>query len=156
MSNDNIVPVRPANRDAVYAVIDGERDYQSAGQGNAAAHLNPVGRSNDPMTPGEYILCMENYLLAARQAWNVGTVGGHLCLTPIRKVAGLAVACMEAHGAPPREGHDPFGSEESPSPAVEEQPLPSPVPEAAPDSPAPDSPLPSPAPDSPVPDSPAA
>jgi hypothetical protein len=84
-------------RDQVYAVINGERDYQDAGIGNAKRHENqpPV------MTPGEYLLCMEECLQQARTRWYKPD-GSAQCLDSIRKVAALAVACMEHHGAPAR------------------------------------------------------
>lgn len=84
-------------RSAVYAVIDGERDYQDAQRGNAKRH-----EGQPPMTPGEYILCMEKCLSDAREAWYKPD-GGAACLDFVRKVAALGVHCMELHGAPPRK-----------------------------------------------------
>ncbi len=80
-------------RSEVYAVIDGERDYQDAGRGNAKRH--------DGMTPGEFILCMEKCLQDARVAWYAPN-GGVACLDHVRKVSALGVQCMEVHGAPAR------------------------------------------------------
>lgn len=89
-------------RQEVYAVIDGERDYQDAGHGNAARHTNSKEVSEGRMSPGEFLLCMEKALHDAREAWYRGTVGGILCLDSVRKVAALGVQCMEVHGAPVR------------------------------------------------------
>lgn len=86
-----------ATRTEVYAVIDAERDYQDAGRGNAKRH-----DGMPPMTPGEYILCMEKLLADARTIWYAPD-GGVKCLDAVRKVSALGVACMELHGAPKRE-----------------------------------------------------
>lgn len=91
------MPETKTTREIAYAAVDSERDYQDAGRGNAKRHENeaPI------MRPGEYILCMERYLNAAREAWNKPN-GGVACLDDIRKVTALGVACMEYHGAPLR------------------------------------------------------
>jgi hypothetical protein len=85
-------------RSEVYAAIDSERAYQDAQQGNAKRH-----EGQPPMTPGEYILCMEKCLHDAREAWYKPD-GGTACLPFIRKVTALGVGAMELHGAPRREG----------------------------------------------------
>lgn len=85
-----------ASRTEVYAAIDGERDYQDAGRGNARRHEN-----RPAMTPGEIILCMQHCLVAARTAWYAPD-GGTACLEHIRKVTALGVQAMELYGAPPR------------------------------------------------------
>lgn len=87
----------PTPRADVYAAIDGERDYQSAGLGNSKRH-----EGMPPMTPGEYLLCMEKCLADAREVW-YRPDGSKACLDHVRKVAALAVSCMELHGAPRRE-----------------------------------------------------
>lgn len=85
------------DRAFVYKAIDTERDYQDAQRGNAKRH-----EGQPEMTPGEYILCMEKCLADAREAWYKPD-GGVACLDHVRKVSALGVACMELHGAPPRE-----------------------------------------------------
>lgn len=86
-------------RPEVYKVIDGERDYQDAGRGNAKRHEGAIANGViRPMTPGEYLLCMEQCLSDARAAWYKPN-GGVACLDPLRKVVALGVACMEHHGA---------------------------------------------------------
>lgn len=87
------------DRASVYAAIDGERQYQIDQQGNARRH-----DGQPPMTPGEHILCMEKCLADARTTWYAPD-GGKACLDHVRKVAALAVACMEIHGAPERAGY---------------------------------------------------
>ena len=55
---------------------------------------------------GEEILCMEECLLAAREAWQRGDdfapQDALAMLAHVRKVAAVAVRCMENHGAPAR------------------------------------------------------
>lgn len=84
------------SRQDVYAVIDGERDYQDKQKGNALRHAN-----QPPMTPGELILCMEKCLSDAREAWYKPD-GGTGCLEHVRKVTALGVQTMERWGAPSR------------------------------------------------------
>lgn len=84
-------------RHDVFHALNTERDYQDAGKGNAKRH-----QGMPEMTPGEYILCMERCLNAAREAWYKPD-GGAFCLEDIRKVTALGVACMELYGAPPRQ-----------------------------------------------------
>lgn len=83
-------------RKTVYAAVDTERAYQDAQRGNAKRH-----EGRPPMTPGEYLLCMEKCLADARTIWYAPN-GGEACLEHVRKVTALGVACMELHGAPPR------------------------------------------------------
>ncbi len=86
------------DRGTVYDSIDSERAYQDAQKGNSKRH-----EGQPPMTPGEYILCMEKCLADARNDW-YRPDGGKSCLNYVRKVAALAVGCMELHGSPRREG----------------------------------------------------
>lgn len=87
---------RSVERQLAYLAIDTERQYQNAGQGNAQRHVGAA-----PLTPGELILCMEKCLTDAREAWYKPD-GGQACLPFVRKVAALAVQCMERYGAPMR------------------------------------------------------
>jgi len=84
-------------RDEVYRVIDGERDYQDAGLGNSKRHPDQPAT----MTPGEYLLCMEEVLSDGRKVWYKPD-GSQACLDYVRKLAALCVACMQIHGAPAR------------------------------------------------------
>ncbi len=85
------------SRNEVYKVIDSERDYQEAQQGNSRRHAGQPA-----MTPGEYILCMEKCLADARDTWYKPD-GGVNSLPFIRKVTALGVAAMELWGAPKRD-----------------------------------------------------
>lgn len=102
----NQVPIRPQSRDAVYSIIDGERDYQNGGEGNAATHADDKRPSNALTFEGG-ILCLEQILAEARANWYKGVVGRDLAKPFIRKAAGVAVQLLENFGAPPREGHVP-------------------------------------------------
>lgn len=54
------------------------------------------------MTIGEEILAMEEYVLKARAAWIIEARPEINALAIVRKIAGIAVRCMEEHGAPKR------------------------------------------------------
>jgi hypothetical protein len=101
----NEVPIRPIGRERVYDVIDGERDYQEAGEGNAKRHADAPPN----LSVGENILCMEQCLADARAAWYKPD-GGTNALPFIRKVAALGVQALENFGAPPREYHVPVSA----------------------------------------------
>lgn len=99
MPIQNKPPVRPASRNTVYDVIDGERDYQDDTWPAAEKRL----------TPGEFIILFEEYVAKARAAW-VKEHGDENLKNSFRKLAGIAVRAMEVHGAVPREYHVPASS----------------------------------------------
>jgi len=81
-------------RHEVFAAIEGERAYQdglgidrtfSEGRHEVAGHL----------------VMMDTYLKKAVWAWT-SNPGNHQALHEIRKIAAIAVRCMEQHGAPQR------------------------------------------------------
>jgi hypothetical protein len=83
------------DRSVIYKIIDGERDYQRS-------LLGPGGvRSCETQEVGSYLLLLQDYVDKAQVAW-VAHHGDVAALDVIRKVAGIAVRCMEEHGAPPR------------------------------------------------------
>ena len=95
------------DRAFVYAVIDGERDYQEQRWGNDAApgrteadHYHSVTEwlsyIRDYVEEGLNICCRNADPVASEQALHI-----------VRKVAGMAVACMEQRGAPARPGFEP-------------------------------------------------
>jgi len=107
----NKVPVRPASRNVVYSIIDGERDYQDAGEGNAAPHPD-AQRRNGALSPGECLLCIEQIAAEARAAWY--KPDGQAAMAPfMRKIAGVSVQFMENYTAPPRACHDPLSPDTS-------------------------------------------
>ncbi len=81
------------SRQEVYAAIDGERDYQ-----NFLSELRTDGRDK---SVGEYITMMQYYQAQLVAAWTENP-GDETALKVMRKMAGIAVRCMEEHGAPPR------------------------------------------------------
>ena len=80
-------------RKKVYKVIDGERDYQN--------YLGSDRMDGSDHSVGDYLTMMDTYFRRAKDAWtnNPGDVAS---LKEIRKVAAIAVRCMEEHGAYPR------------------------------------------------------
>lgn len=80
-------------RAEVYAAIDTERDYQDK---------LPLCRGDgSPKSVGEYLTLLRAYSAKADSAWT-DNPGDEKALHVIRKIAGIAVYCMEIHGAPPR------------------------------------------------------
>lgn len=81
-------------RDYVYRAIDTERDYQD--------NLGSDRTDHSTKTVGDYLTMLRHYLDEATHAWTLNKGNGP-ALHSIRKVAGIAVRCMEEHGAPKRE-----------------------------------------------------
>jgi hypothetical protein len=77
----------------VYQLIDGEREYQN--------RLPPNRTDNEPRTVGDYLTMLQHYLNDAQREW-VMNAGSQQALDVVRKIAGIAVHCMEDHGAPAR------------------------------------------------------
>jgi hypothetical protein len=86
-------------RSEVYAVIDGERNYQSTKWGNSLSSGRPGdgARSLD-----EFILYISGYSDKAK-AFASEFADSEKKLDIIRKVAALCVVAMEQHGAVPRK-----------------------------------------------------
>lgn len=90
---------RTTKREAVYAAIDSERDYQDR-------RWNPETTSSGGLHEvGAYLLFMQDYLDEARHQISRGAdpEASRLALNTIRKITTLGVVCMEEHGAPMRE-----------------------------------------------------
>lgn len=87
-----------STREEVYAVIDGERDYQQA----MIAHAGRYQEVSKPMEA--YALYISDY--AAELNTQLSRVWGpeseEKARHTLRKVAALAVAALETHGAVPR------------------------------------------------------
>ena len=98
------MPVKPrdvatnvTNREAVYKAIDSERDFQDN-------FVLPERRYYQTHTLGEFILMINQYAAQAQQFWtNHADDEVPRSLHEVRKIAALAVRCMEQHGAPHRE-----------------------------------------------------
>lgn len=85
-------------RAEVYAAIDGERDYQDA------LGTDRVERPNGERvthTTAEYLTMLRSYMNKADAAWT-DNPGDTEALKVVRKIAGIAVHCMEDNGAIPR------------------------------------------------------
>ena len=90
--------VKKLSRKEVYDLIDGERMYQDREwpEGNGSGGSNPL-------TVGEFVLLMQSYLRQADEVWIREGKPNVKTSEFVRKVAGIAVNCMEQHGAPARK-----------------------------------------------------
>jgi hypothetical protein len=78
-------------REDVYKLIDGEREYQ-----------NDIWDADiDSKTVGSHLTLLDTYLRAAKDGYTY-TDGNRKALDTIRKIAALAVRCMELHDTPAR------------------------------------------------------
>ncbi len=83
-------------RQAVYDAIDTEREYQDG--------LTPDRRDKREMVTGEELVLLREYVDRAFANWtNTPGVNPEITLHDFRKIAAIAVRCMENHGAPHRE-----------------------------------------------------
>lgn len=82
-------------REEVYAVLDGEREYQGKWDNAPSEGLHEVGA---------FICFMQDYLDEARHQISRGSdpEASLAALHTLRKVTAMGVACMEQHGAPKR------------------------------------------------------
>lgn len=80
-------------RKDVYKLIDGERDYQDA--------LPPSRSDGNQRSVGDYITMMGHYYNKLLAAWT-DNPADEQALDVMRKIGGIAVHCMEDHGAPER------------------------------------------------------
>ena len=94
-----------ATRKEVYEAIDSERDYQEALWGDSLSNERTPdpdkGENGGDRSLDEFTLYISGY---TNDLVNLGShyVGAEQQLDVVRKIAGLAVACMEQHGAPKR------------------------------------------------------
>lgn len=85
-------------RSEVYKLIDGEREYQ-----DSLRYDGVNARFGDmEHEVGEYLVMFATYLRKAEDGWTLNK-GNDQALHQIRKLATIAVRCMEEHGAPTRE-----------------------------------------------------
>jgi hypothetical protein len=80
-------------RDEVYAVVNSERDYQEK--------LREVRSTNGHRTMGDYLVLLNHYIVEANQSY-VKNRGPVMSIHEVRKIAAIAVKCMEEFGAPKR------------------------------------------------------
>lgn len=85
------------SREVVYEAIDGEREYQDRGRGNAKTDRQFT-------TVGESILMLVGYAAQAAQQWNGPHPEGRIAAQhTIRKIAAIAVRDMELNGVEERD-----------------------------------------------------
>ena len=85
--------MRPNKRECVYHAIDTEREYQNA---------LPISRTDGgDHTVGDYVTMLGHYHTKLVAAWT-DHPGNDAALEVMRKCGGIAVRCMEEHGAPVR------------------------------------------------------
>jgi len=81
------------DRAMIYKIIDGERDYQS--------NLTPQRTAGEEHEVGSYLLMLSEYVDKTQAAW-ADNAGDIPALHGVRKIAAIAVRCMEVYGCPPR------------------------------------------------------
>ena len=81
-------------RALAYKAIDSEREYQE--QQEAKHDWQPK------KTVGEWIVLLNHYTTELNRVWSTST-GDVEALHFVRKIAGIAVHCMEENGAPLRK-----------------------------------------------------
>src|SRR4051812_11953230 len=102
MDNKTAIPrdvtTNVTNRTDVYAAVDSERDYQDQ-------FVLPERQYYQTHTLGEFIVMLNSYARKAEDSWTHHKDkldGFPESLHEVRKIAALAVRCMEQHGAPKR------------------------------------------------------
>jgi len=88
-------------RKEVYRIIDTERDYEDE------LHLERT-LSLEDRTPqqsvGDFLTLLDTYVRRAQDEYS-DKAGNIAALDVVRKIAGIAVFCMELHGAPERKSN---------------------------------------------------
>lgn len=87
-----VKPVRSAGREAVYALIDGERDYQDEKW------------CDEDNSVGDWLTYIRYYLRHAEEALTIegGPDGDWIAMDTIRKITAMGVAAMEDNETPAR------------------------------------------------------
>lgn len=87
-------------RSEVYAAVDSERDYQDKLGADRTEHWD-VPVEERFRSVAEYIVMLQSYVNQAVNEWT-RNASNEDALHEIRKIAGIAVHCMEDNGAPKR------------------------------------------------------
>ena len=103
------------SRDQVYAAIDQERDYQDNVVKTDPKRFN--ANSTFPHSVGDYLTLLSTYLRKAQDDWSLNA-GVEASLHQVRKIAAIAVHCMEDHGAPLRTCDSTFEPHGKPIPCA--------------------------------------
>jgi hypothetical protein len=85
-------------REEVYRAVDTERNYQDSLGPSRCEFESGAMRHH---SVGDHLVMLHEYVKRAFEAW-VNNPGDQQALEVVRKVAGIAVRCMEYHGAPTR------------------------------------------------------
>lgn len=85
-------------RPEIFELINGERDYQDK---LALARDWTEEERKPAQSVGDFLTLLDVYVQRAQVAY-ADKAGDIPALDVIRKIAGIAVYCMEEHGAPPR------------------------------------------------------
>lgn len=89
-------------REEVYKIIDGERDYQDYLATKAGTDPDTVR----PHSTEEFAIYIDDYLREMKtilsRTWTKDRTAPPEALAALRKITAMGVACMEQHGAPPR------------------------------------------------------
>lgn len=80
-------------RTEVYDALDSERSYQERLPSNRTDGLDH--------TVGDYVTMLQHYQTELVRGWTLNA-GDEAALDVMRKIGGIAVHCMEDHGAPHR------------------------------------------------------
>jgi hypothetical protein len=86
-------------RQEVYKVIDGEREYQDT------RWKVDVANGRELHSPVEFLAFIQDYVNQGfhEVCRNQDPLSQELVLITMRKITALGVACLEQHGAPERE-----------------------------------------------------
>ena len=87
-----------ATRAEVYAALDSEREYQ-----DQIWPERDIPDQPNNLTIGEFLVLIGVYLRKAEEEWAVEPKPELNTLEVVRKIGGIAVNCMEQHGAPHRK-----------------------------------------------------
>lgn len=87
-------------RTEVYTAIDSERSYQDHLKKDRTSNPTDGTRSIDH-TVGDFVTMMQHYQNELVAAWTQNP-GDQAAMETMRKIGGIAVNCMEQHGAPKR------------------------------------------------------
>ena len=90
-----------STRDRVYRVIDGERDYQDHLKKDRT-EFPTDGTRSIKHSVGDFCTMMQHYQTELIEAWTKNP-GDSAALHTMRKIAAIAVNCMEQHHAPARK-----------------------------------------------------
>lgn len=101
---DSFLSNMQSTRAEAFAAIISERNYQDHmwKENNPANPIHPTDPR--PLSIGEDLLLIEEIAAQARAVWYKNLRPELPVLDYIRKIAGVAVRCMETHGAPRRKG----------------------------------------------------